>query len=96
MIKISCRNPYTRIVNGEVIEKFDPFFRWNIFDGFAQFYVRGNYGFSVLWKYRVGCWSRIKEKYFSIGRFTFILMLGECAPYNRKQERSTDDPQRQP
>lgn len=83
MLKVySERQPHKITYPDGRVERFDPFFRWHLTNGWIELGIPNFNAIGFMWKCRIGDFSRIKKKWIEIGRFTFYINVGSCPAYN--------------
>lgn len=84
---------YRRTVtrNGVEVERFDPWLCWSIGSRRVVIETRHSYGIGIMWGWRVGNFSRIRQRFIEIGPLTLILYCGICEAYNPRKRRVKDD-----
>ena len=76
------RTPWKVIYSDGTTEEFNPFFLWRFGDGMAVVYTRHLWGAGIYWEWTIGTFSRIKTKFFNIGRLTLFIYHGSTDAYN--------------
>lgn len=86
------RQPYSKSYPDGRTETFDPLLRWSFNPGIWDVSLRGDWGVGLLHGYRIGDYSCFRTRYLRLGRITFYLHLGRCAPHDPR--RAADRRQR--